>query len=86
MGWGEGKSCYISKMLKNNMLNKEVNDGNEYLDKEVYVTASGALQERMFVKRIVHRKGTKDAERIMKSEKYPILFLARIFANFASLW
>lgn len=44
-------------------------DENEYLDKKVYVTACGTLQEWVFVKRIVHRKGAKVAKKIMKGEK-----------------
>lgn len=28
---------------------QEIINGNEYLDKEIYATAGGALQERVFV-------------------------------------
>lgn len=54
--------------------------------KKAYVTAGGALQERVLVKRIVHRRGAENAERIVKGKNDRMLFLARIFSNFASLW
>ncbi len=64
----------------------EENYDYQYLDEKVYVKTCGLLQKRVLVTIIVHRKATKDVEKIMKNQKDHILFAAIIFANFASLW